>query len=95
MLRARRVGGYERQVDIGLHRCGELALGFLACLFEPLEGHAVLPEVYALELLELISPHTAGKFIGYFFSAIFHSFEFVSACQGFINLAISLENVFI
>ena len=53
MLRDRRVGGDERQVDLRLLRGGQLDLGLLGGLVEALEGHLVLREVDALVALEL------------------------------------------
>jgi NAD-specific glutamate dehydrogenase len=53
VLRAGRVGGDERQVDLGLLRGGELDLGLLGGLVEALQGHAVLRQVDALVALEL------------------------------------------
>ena len=54
VLGARGVRGDERQVDLGLHRRGELDLGLLAGLLEPLHRHLVAREVDALVLLELV-----------------------------------------
>ena len=41
------VGRDERQIDGGGLRAGELDLGLLRCLLEPLQGHAVLRQVDA------------------------------------------------
>ena len=43
----------ERQVDVGLHHRGELHLGLLRRLPEPLQRHPVLAEIDPLALLEL------------------------------------------
>ena len=54
VLGAGGVGGDERQVDLGLLGAGELDLRLLGGLLEALEGLAVLAEVDALVLLELV-----------------------------------------
>src|SRR2546425_10096936 len=54
VLRTRRVGGDERQVDLRLLGRAELDLRLLRGLLEPLERHAVALEVDALVLLELL-----------------------------------------
>ena len=54
MLGARRVGGDERQVDLGLLGGGELLLGVLRGLLQALQGHRVLAQVDAVLLLELV-----------------------------------------
>ena len=54
VLRPRGIGRDERQVDVGALRRGELLLGLLAGLLEPLQGHRVFPQVDPLLLLELI-----------------------------------------
>jgi hypothetical protein len=51
---ARCVGGDEGQVDLGLDRRAELDLGLLGRLLEPLQRHAVSPEVDALLLAEFL-----------------------------------------
>ena len=48
-----RLGGDERQVDLRLLGGGELDLGLLGRLVEPLEGHVVLREVDRLLALEV------------------------------------------
>ena len=53
MLGTARIGGYEREIHLGLHRVGKLDLGFLGGLPEPLDGHLVVAEVYAGVLFEL------------------------------------------
>ena len=53
MLRAGRVGGDVRQVDLGRGRRAQLDLGLLGGLLETLEGLLVLGQVDALVLLEL------------------------------------------
>ncbi len=47
-------GGDEGQVDAGLHRRGELALGLFGGLLEPLEGHRVCAQVDAFLAFELV-----------------------------------------
>ena len=54
VLRAGRVGGDERQVDLGLHHRRELHLRLLRRLAQPLQRHAVLAEIDAVALLELV-----------------------------------------
>ena len=54
VLGAGGVGGDEGQVDLGLLHVGELDLGLLGGFLEALEGHAVLGEVDARVLLELV-----------------------------------------
>ena len=54
VLRARGVGRDERQGDRRLGRRRELALGLLGGLLEPLEGHAVLAQVDARRLPEVV-----------------------------------------
>ncbi len=54
MLRAARVSGDEGQVDLGALRGAELDLGLFGGFLQPLEGHAVLPQVDALILAELV-----------------------------------------
>src|SRR3990172_108837 len=49
-----RVRRDKRQVDLRLDHSRQLALGFLPRLLETLEGHAVLPEIDAVLLLELV-----------------------------------------
>jgi hypothetical protein len=53
VLGARRVGGDEGQVDLGLLRRGELDLGLLRGFLQTLHGHRVLAEVDPLVALEL------------------------------------------
>ena len=53
VLGARGVSRDERQVDLGLLRGGQLDLGLLGRLVEPLQRHRVLREVDGLVLLEL------------------------------------------
>ena len=53
VLRAGRVGRDVRQVDLGRHRRGQLDLGLLGRLLEPLEGLLVLRQVHPLVALEL------------------------------------------
>ncbi len=48
------VGGDERQVDFGLLGSGKLDLGLLGRFFQALQGHAILGQVDALVLLELL-----------------------------------------
>ena len=48
------IGGDERQVDVGLERSGQLALGLLRRLLEALERHGVLAQVDPLLALELL-----------------------------------------
>src|SRR3989442_74065 len=54
VLRPRRVGGDERQVDLRLHRRRQLDLGALRRLLQPLQRHLVLAEVDAVLPLELL-----------------------------------------
>src|SRR3989442_1609538 len=54
VLRPRRVGGDERQVDLRLHRRRQLDLGPLRRLLQPLQRHLVLAEVDAVLPLELL-----------------------------------------
>ena len=54
VLRAARVGGDERQVDLRLHHRRQLHLGLLRRLAQPLQRHAVLAEVDAVALAELV-----------------------------------------
>ena len=54
MLRAGRVGRDERQVDLGLRGRGQLDLGLLGRLLEPLQRELVAAQVDALLLLELV-----------------------------------------
>ena len=54
VLRARLVGGDERQVDLGLLGRGQLDLGLLGGFLQPLQGHPVLAQVDAVVLLELV-----------------------------------------
>ena len=54
MLGTGRVGGDERQVDLGLHRRRQLDLGALGRLFQALQRHAVFPEIDAVFLPELL-----------------------------------------
>ena len=53
MLRPRRVGREERQVDVGLLHARQLDLGLLGRFLETLQDHLVLADVDALILLEL------------------------------------------
>jgi hypothetical protein len=53
VLRTARVRGDKRQIDLGLERRRELALGLLRGLLQALERHAVVPEVDAVIPLEL------------------------------------------
>src|SRR5262249_4128253 len=54
VLRTALIGGDEGQVDVGLHRARQLDLGLLRGLLQPLERHAVLAEIDALILAELV-----------------------------------------
>ena len=54
VLRPARVGGDERQVDLGLHHRRELHLRLLGGLAQALQRHAVLAEVDAVALAELV-----------------------------------------
>ena len=54
MLRPGLVGRDERQVDVGLHRRGQLDLGLLGRLLQALQGELVVAQVDALLLLELV-----------------------------------------
>src|SRR6266446_387535 len=54
MLGARLVGGQEGQVDLGLHRAGELDLRLLGRLLQTLENHLVLAHVDARLGTELL-----------------------------------------
>ena len=45
-------GRYEREVDVGLLHGGELDLGLLSRLLEPLQRHSVFGQVHALGVLE-------------------------------------------
>ena len=54
MLRARRVGRDEGQVDLGLRGARQLDLGLLGGLLQALEGELVVAQVDALLLLELV-----------------------------------------
>ena len=54
VLRTGLVRRDERQVDLGLHRRAELDLRLLRGLLEPLEGLAIVPQIDALVLLELL-----------------------------------------
>ena len=49
-----RVGGDERQVDLGLRRRRQLDLGLLGGFLEPLQRELVAAQVDALLLLELV-----------------------------------------
>ena len=55
MLRARGVGGYEREIDFGLGDRGKLNLGPFSGFLQALECHSVLLKVDALLFFELIS----------------------------------------
>ena len=54
VLRAAGIGGDVRQVDLRLHHGGKLDLGLLGGFAQALQGLAVLAQVDALLLLELI-----------------------------------------
>ena len=54
VLRARRVRGDEREVDLGVRDGGKLDLRLFGGLAEALEGHAVLGKVDAGIILELV-----------------------------------------
>src|SRR5215470_8266347 len=54
MLGAARIRGDEWEIDLRLHDGGELTLGLLRRFLEALQGHAVLAQVDALLLLELV-----------------------------------------
>src|SRR5438132_8200391 len=54
MLGTRLISGYERQIDLGLHRRGKLDLGLLSRLLEPLKGEAVISQIDPLLLFELV-----------------------------------------
>ena len=54
MLRARGIGRDERQIDLGLHRRGQLDLGLLGRLLEALQRQAVVPQIDPVLLLELV-----------------------------------------
>ena len=54
MLRARLVGGHERQVDFGLDDGRELHLCLLSRLLEPLQGHPVVSQIDTVALLKLV-----------------------------------------
>ena len=53
VLGAGLIGRDERQIDVGLHHGGELHLGLLRRLLQPLQRHPVLREIDAFALLEL------------------------------------------
>ena len=53
MFRSRGVHGEVRQVDVGLGGRGQLDLGLLGGLADPLDGHLVLGQVDALVPFEL------------------------------------------
>src|SRR5207249_578990 len=55
VLRPARVGRDERQVDLGLQRRRQLALGLLGSLLQALHGHAILAEVDPVLLFELLA----------------------------------------
>ncbi len=55
MFGARSISRDERQVDVGLHRGGQLALGLFRTFLEALQGHLVAAQVDALLLLEFVS----------------------------------------
>ena len=65
MLRPGLIGGDEGKVDLGFHGAGKLDLGFFRRFFQPLQRQAVLAQVDALLLLELI-----GEVIDDFFVEI-------------------------
>src|SRR6266478_7634872 len=54
MLGTRLIGGYKRQIDLGLHRRGKLDLGLLSRLLEPLKSEAVIAQIDPLLLFELV-----------------------------------------
>ena len=54
MLRPRRVRRDERQVDLGLGRCGQLDLGLLGRLLEALQRELVFAQIDALLFLKLV-----------------------------------------
>ena len=54
MLRAVGVSCDEREVDGGLGHAGELDLGLLGRFLEPLQSHLVVPQIYAVLLLERV-----------------------------------------
>jgi hypothetical protein len=54
MLRTAGVGGDERQVDLGLRHAGEFDLRLLRCFFQALQRLAVLAQIDALILAELV-----------------------------------------
>ena len=54
VLRPGRVGGDERQVDLRLHRRGQLDLRLLGRFLQALQGQPVVAQVDALLLLELV-----------------------------------------
>ena len=54
MLGTGRVGGDERQVDLGLGRGGELDLGLLGGFLQPLQRKLVAAQIDALLLLEFV-----------------------------------------
>ena len=55
MLRAVRVGGDIRQVDVGARHAGQIALRFFGGLAQTLHGDLIAGEVNALGLLELLN----------------------------------------
>ena len=48
------VGGDEGEVDVGFHGGGKLALGFLRCFLEALQGHLVAAQIDPLVLVEFV-----------------------------------------
>ncbi len=54
MFRPTGVGCDEGQVDLSLHHGGQLDLGLFSRLFQPLQSHAILAQINALLLPELV-----------------------------------------
>src|SRR6267154_6270087 len=54
MFGSRLVRRDERQIDVGFHHGGKLALGLFAGFLEPLQGHPILAQVDTLVLSKFV-----------------------------------------
>ena len=63
MLRTRRIGRDERQIDLGFHRRRKLDLGLFSSFLQPLKGHFIVVKVDPLVLFEFIDDPADEYFV--------------------------------